>query len=275
MKPKPLSFAAVVMLLALGPLSGAPAVTAATPAPGVIITVDAAASLTGGFKNIGQQFELYNPGVKVVFNFAGSQTLSQQINQGAPVDVFASANQAQMDAAIKGGRITSSTVFVLNRLTVIYRTGLTGVKTLQDLATPGLKIVLAAKAVPVGQYALDFLSKASLDPAFSPAYQADVIRNVVSYEDDVKQVFTKVALGEADAGIVYTTDVLGSNALKVAKIKIPDALNTIARYPIAALDDAHSSYWARAFVRFVLSRDGQRTLSIFGFIPAAPIRPTR
>lgn len=271
-------FTVLSIALLLATVFGAAAPAAAdtpTPAPNVVITVDAAASLTDAFKALGQQFELWNPGTKVVFNFAGSQILSQQINQGAPVDVFASANQAQMDVAIKGGRIKTSTVFVLNRLIVIYPAGSQKVKTLQDLAKPGLQIVLAAKAVPVGQYALDFLNKAARDAAFGASYPADVLANVVSYEDNVKQVFTKVALGEADAGIVYTTDVLGKDAARVGKITIPDHLNTIAKYPIAILTDAHSSFWARMFVRHVLSADGQRTLAAYGFIPAAPTGPSR
>jgi molybdate transport system substrate-binding protein len=278
MKPKLTYLTSALLLLAVGLLSGAPAVTAAAPTPaaaGVTITVDAAASLTDAFKVLGQQFELWNPGTKVVFNFAGSQILSQQINQGAPVDVFASANLAQMDAVVKGGRVSKSTIFVLNRLIVIYPAGSTQVKTLPDLAQPGLQIVLAARAVPVGQYSLDFLTRAGKDPAYGASFPVAVLSNVVSYEDNVKQVFTKVALGEADAGIVYTTDVLGKDAAKVGKITIPDSLNTIAKYPIAILNDSPSSFWARMFVKHVLSRDGQRTLAAFGFIPAAPIRPAR
>jgi molybdate transport system substrate-binding protein len=250
-----------------------PAIAQSTPT--ATITVYAAASLTDAFSQIGKLFELYNPGVKVVFNFAGSQVLSQQLAQGAPVDVFASANQAQMDVAVKAGRLSTSTVFVLNRLVAITPAdNPAGIKTLQDLGKPGLRLVLAAKAVPVGQYALDFLIKASADPTFGTGYQASVLSNVVSYEDNVKQVLAKVALGEADAGIVYTTDVLGANASKVVKIKIPDNLNTIAKYPIGYVNNSANPYWAKAFVRFVLSRDGQRTLAQYGFIGAAPIRPT-
>ncbi len=244
-----------------------------TPKPKVTITVFAAASLTDAFNLIGRRFETYNPGVKVVFNYAGSQQLAAQINQGAPADVFASANSAQMQVAVDGGRVSASTVFALNRLVLIFPKDNPGqIKELKDLANPGLKLVLAAQAVPVGQYSLDFLDKASKDTAFGPTFKEDVIRNVVSYEDNVKQVFAKVALGEADAGIVYTTDVLGANAKKVSKLAIPDNLNTIARYPIAALNDSANSYWARGFVRFVLSRDGQRILSQYGFIAAAPIK---
>jgi len=246
----------------------------AQSAPNITITVYAASSLTDGFNEIGKLFELYNPGVKVVFNYAGSQILSQQLAQGAPADVFASANQAQMDVAVKAGRVGTSTVFVLNRLVAITPAdNPAGLKTLQDMGKPGLRIVLAAKAVPVGQYALDFLAKASADPTFGAGYQASVLSNVVSYEDNVKQVLAKVALGEADAGVVYTTDVLGANSSKVVKLKIPDNLNTIAKYPIGYVSNTANAYWAKAFVRFVLSRDGQRTLGKYGFIGAAPIHP--
>jgi molybdate transport system substrate-binding protein len=263
-------------LLATAFAAGSAPVAAAPAEAKITLTVFAAASLTEAFTDISNQFELYNKeaDVDVVLNFSGSQVLSQQIKQGASFDVFASANQAQMDVAATSNRVSPSTVFVLNRLVVIYPTANPGgVKELKDLAKPGLKLVLAAKAVPVGQYSLDFLTKASADPTYGATFINDVLKNVVSYEDNVRQVLAKVALGEADAGIVYTTDVLGSDSSKVVKIKIPDNLNTIARYPIAYATDAKNAYWARAFYRFVLSRDGQRTLSKYGFIMAAPIRP--
>jgi molybdate transport system substrate-binding protein len=251
--------------------------TAAAPVPPgsvATITVFAAASLTDAFKELGRNYELYNPGVKVVFNFAGSQILSQQINQGAPADVFASANSAQMNVALKGGRVSTSQIFVRNRLVVIIPANNPGkISTLQDLARPGLQIDLAAQAVPVGQYALDFLTKASADPTFGATYKSDVLKNVVSYEDNVKSVFAKVALGEADAGIVYTTDVLGSDAVKVKRLYVPDTLNTVATYPIAVVNDTKNSYWARGFVRYVLAEDGQLILWKYGFI--TNIIPTR
>jgi molybdate transport system substrate-binding protein len=249
-----------------------PAQPAATPAPvNVTLNVYAAASLTAAFSEIGERFEAYNPGVNVVFNFAGSQLLSQQIVEGAPADVFASANTAQMNVAAGSGRMGVAQNFVYNRLVVIVpKSNPAGITELQDLANPGVKVVLAAAAVPVGTYALDFLTKASADPGFSPTYKDEVLANVVSYEDNVKAVFSKVALGEADAGIVYTTDAAGPDAAKVTKFTIPDALNTIANYPIAYVTDSANPYWARGFVRFVLSRDGQRILQRYGFIAGAP-----
>jgi len=237
------------------------------PRANATITVFAAASLTDAFKEIGQKFELYNPGVEVVFNFAGSQVLSQQLNQGAPADVFASANTAQMAVATQGGRVSYSQVFAHNRLVAIYPASNPGqITELKDLGKPGLQIVLAAQSVPVGQYTLDFLTKASADPAFGLSFKSDVLQNVVSYEDNVKAVFAKVALGEADAGVVYTTDVLGNDAAKVKRLWIPDTLNTVATYPIAVVNDSPNLYWAWGFVRFVLSQDGQLILWKYGFI---------
>ena len=233
----------------------------------------AAASLNESFTEIGRQFEAAHPGVKVAFNFAGSQQLAQQLGQGAPGDVFASANAKQMDAAIKAGRVVSGSdqVFAKNRLVVIFpKDNPAGLAALQDLARPGLKLVLAAREVPAGQYALDLLDRAGADPAFGPAFKDGVLKNVVSYEQDVKAVLAKVALGEADGGIVYTTDVTGANAGKVGRLDIPDALNTIASYLIARVSDGDHADLAQAFVDTVLSPAGQATLAKYGFMPAQP-----
>ena len=246
-----------------------------TPAPparanAVSLTVFAAASLNAAFKEIGNAFEAAHPGVTMVYNFAGSQQLAQQINQGAPADVFASANQLQMTNAVSGGRILSETqqIFVMNRLVVITPTrNPASINNLQDLAKPGLKLVLADKSVPAGQYASDFLDLAAKDPSFGVNFKARVLNNVVSYENDVKAVLTKVELGEGDAGIVYTTDAAGAGPEKVGQLVIPDALNVIAAYPIAPVKDSPHEELAREFISYVLSADGQKTLAKFGFIP--------
>jgi molybdate transport system substrate-binding protein len=219
---------------------------------------------------IGQQFEADHPGVKMVFNFAGSQQLAQQLDQGAPADVFASANKKQMDAVIQSKRVSDGAqrVFVKNRVVVIFPTGNpAGLQKLQDLAKPGLKLVLAAKEVPVGQYALDFLDKAGQDPAFGATYKDAVLANVVSYEENVKSVLTKVMLGEGDAGIVYFSDISQGSADKVGRIDIPDALNTVASYPIAPVSDSAQSALAQAFIELVLSPQGQQILASYNFVP--------
>ncbi len=252
--------------------SAATALEAATaPLEPATLTVFAAASLTDAFNEIGQNFSAEHPGVTVTFNFAGSQQLAQQLGQGAPADVFASANKTQMNVAInEASRVISGTerTFVRNRLVVIYPAdNPAGLAQLQDLAKPGLKLVLAAKEVPVGQYSLDFLNKAITDTAFSPTYMDDVLKNVVSYEENVKSVLAKVALGEGDAGIVYTSDISGEGANGVGRLDIPDNLNTIASYPIAVISDSAYPKQAQAFVDYVLSPAGQEVLVKYGFIP--------
>ncbi len=236
------------------------------------ITVFAAASLTESFTEIGQIFEAANPGVRVIFNFAGSQQLSQQLNQGAQADVFASANSAQMDVAIEAGRVISGTqqLFVRNRLVVVYPAdNPTGLLQLQDLSNPGLRLILAAEEVPVGRYSQQFLARAAQEPAFGAAFQTAVLNNVVSFEQNVKAVLTKVSLGEGDAGIVYTSDVTPDVSNQVGQLEIPDNLNTIASYPIAPVNDAAHPVQAGAFVDYVLSPAGQQVLAKYGFIPVS------
>lgn len=232
------------------------------------LTVMAAASLTDAFTEIGQQFEAQNPGVTVVFNFAGSQTLAQQIVEGAPADVFASANQKQMQVVIDGSEAESAkvAVFAKNELVVVVpQDNPAQITQLQDLAKPGTKLVLADSSVPVGQYSLEFLTKASQNSSFGADYEANVLKQVVSYEANVRAVLSKVALGEADAGIVYSSEVLASD--QVQKITIPAELNIIAQYPIVALKNSPSPEAAEAFVKFLLSNNGQDILAKYGFKP--------
>lgn len=234
------------------------------------LTVFAAASLSEAFQALAADFEAAHPGTSVAFNFGGSQQLAQQLAQGAPADLFASANALQMQAAVDAGRVDPARLreFARNRLVMIVPAGNPGqLDALPDLARPGLRLVLAAPEVPVGQYALEFLDKASRDPAFDPGYKQAVLANVVSFESSVKSVLAKVALDEADAGIVYTSDLSGENARRVAQISIPDALNVIAVYPLAPLVDASQAGLAQAFRDYVLSAAGQQTLARFGFLP--------
>ena len=236
------------------------------------LSVFAAASLADAFDEIGRSFEANNPGVSVSFNYGGSNQLARQILEGAPADVFASANQRQMDVVIESGQVVSATerTFVRNRLVVVFSAdNPTQIRTLNDLAKPGIKIVLAAEAVPVGQYALDFLRKASDAAEFSEAYGEMVLANVVSYEENVRAVLRKVELGEADAGIVYTSDISGTAAESVGDLDIPDELNTIAVYPIAPIKESNNAAMAQRFVDYVLSQEGQSVLADYGFIPAA------
>ena len=244
---------------------GATAPRAAGPTE---LTVFAAASLTGPFTELGRQFEVDN-NVKLRFNFAGSQQLAQQIKEGAPANVFAAAHRRHMDAVIDAGRVRRGTeqIFAGNRLVVIYpKDNPADLSQLQDLAKPQVKLVIAAKAVPVGEYTLEFLAKASALPQYTAAYNKNVLRNVVSYEENVKAVQTKVVLGEADAGIVYSSDVTPDVADRLGRIEIPDELNVLATYPVAAINDSANDQLADLFIAYLLSPEGQAVLFRYGFI---------
>ncbi len=265
-----------VMLVACAAPPATPAtVAAATLAPHAParqaneLVVFAAASLKESFTEIGGLFEAANPSAKVIFNFAGSQQLRAQLEQGAPGDVFASANSKEMNAAITSSLVVSGTqkTFARNRLIVIYPKANPGrVETLADLAKPGLKLVVADKAVPVGQYTLDMLDKMSKDAAYGAAFPAKVQQNVVSFEQDVKAVVAKVQLGEADAGVVYSTDASAA-ARDVTALQVPDQFNQLATYPIAALAEASQADLAQKFVDFVVGDQGRQVLLQYGFLP--------
>src|SRR5262245_27621215 len=244
--------------------------TSASSQP-VTLTVFAGSSLKEAFTEIGDKFHSAHSNVTVTFNFGGSDALAQQITQGgAPADVFASANTKQMDVVVSAGDIngTEARVFAHNRIVVVFPTNNPGnIQTLQDLAKPGLKLVLAAASVPVGQYALDFFTKASQDPTFGADYKDAVLKYVVSSEADVKSVLAKVSLGEADAGIVYTTDA-ATKADGLGTLAIPDSLNNIATYPIAPIKASQQAATALQFIDYVLSADGQAALKKYGFLPS-------
>lgn len=234
------------------------------------LTVLAAASLVEAFKELGTAFEAHHAGVQVIFNFAGSQQLAQQIAGGAAADVFASASEKDMHAALQTGRVDASSprTFTRNRLVVIVSPGgNVAASRLADLGQPGLKLVMAAAEVPAGRYSLEFLEKAAADPDLGPSFRAAVLANVVSYEDNVRAVLTKVTLGEADAGIVYASDAAGEKAGGVRVIEIPEALNVTAVYPIAALNDGPQPELAQAFIDLALSPEGQEILAKYGFLP--------
>jgi molybdate transport system substrate-binding protein len=276
MRFKALSFLLLLVLLLTAGCAPAAATVTQTTAPASIpqtLNVMAGASLNESFTELGKLFETQNPGVKVTFSFAGSQQLAQQLDQGADADVFASASKKYMDAAVTSKRVNpgDARTFAENRLVVITpKDNPAGITALKDLAKAGVKLDLADKAVPVGQYTLDFLDKAITDPGFDAQYKDNVLKNVVSYENNVKAVVTKVALGEVDAGIVYVTDITADTAAKVGTLDIPDALNTVAAYPIAPISDSKNPELAKAFVALVLSPDGQAILAKYGFILAAP-----
>ena len=254
-----LALLSVFLMIACAP---SPATTPETR----ILNVFAAASLADAFHEIGKNFEAANAGVTLTFNFAGSQALRTQIEEGAPADVFASASGKEMDMLVTGKFVAEEVpqIFLNNKLVVILPAdNPASLESLEDLANSGVKIVLAAEEVPVGNY-----SRQSLDlmnGSFGVGFKDKVLTNVVSNEDNVRQVVAKIQLGEADAGIVYTSDAVAAPELKI--LEIPSELNVIAEYPIAPVAQSANTSLADAFVAYVLSDEGQAILQKWGFAP--------
>jgi molybdate transport system substrate-binding protein len=238
--------------------TGAPTSGAATSGGTVQgdITVFAAASLTSAFNDIGAAFTQANPQAHVRFSFDASSALVQQINQGAPADVFASADQANMDKLTKASNNGSApVVFASNLLGIIVApNNPKGIKGVEDLGNASNKVVLCAPEVPCGAYAKQILDS------------AHVTVKPVSLEQNVKGVVTKVTAGEADAGIVYVTDIAAAGD-KASGVDIPKDINVVANYPIASTKTSKNTPVDQAFINFVLSSDGQAILAKYGFLP--------
>ncbi|MBF9131138.1 molybdate ABC transporter substrate-binding protein [Plantactinospora sp. S1510] len=224
--------------------------------PGITgtVTVFAAASLTESFTTIGRNFEAANPGVKVTFSFAGSSALANQINQGAPADVFASAAPANMKTVTGAGNGDGTpTTFVKNQLVIAVPKGNPdGVTGLVDLTGPDAKVALCAEQVPCGAAARKALDAAGVE--LTP----------VTLEQDVKAALAKVRLGEVDAALVYRTDAK-AGAAEVDGIEFPESAGAVNDYPIIVLKDAANPAAARAFVSHVLSDAGRGVLTAAGF----------
>jgi molybdate transport system substrate-binding protein len=220
------------------------------------ITVFAAASLTESFGAIAKQFEKRYPDVDVKFNYDASSNLATQVNQGGPADVFASADADNLQKTIAAGTVTPPpVVFAENRLEIAVEKGNPKkIKSLADLQKPGLVVVLCADQVPCGKYAAESLGKAGV--SFTPA----------SKEENAKATLSKVSIGEADASIVYVTDVRAAKGT-TSGVKIPDKVNVIATYPMGIVKETQNATAAKAWVRFVTSKDGEKTLRKFGFLP--------
>ena len=231
------------------------------------LTVFAAASLTGPFTAIGERLESRYPNLRIRFNFAGSQALRTQLEQGAPADVFASANGLQMELAKQSGIVQDEApIFTKNRLALIVPHHNPGqVRVLRDLAAPGLKLVLAGRHVPVGRYGRQVLRRAAGD--YGADFETRVLHNLVSEEHNVKQVVTKIQLGEADAGMAYVSDITPQMANTVRSITIPEAYNPIASYPIALVKDTRQPAAAKTFIDFVRSEQGQAMMQSYNFVP--------
>ncbi|MEU9437998.1 molybdate ABC transporter substrate-binding protein [Streptomyces sp. NPDC048252] len=235
--------------------SGSSASAAASDQLSGKVTVFAAASLKESFTTLGKEFEKAHPGTKVTFSFGGSDSLAASITGGAPADVFASASPKTMAIVTDAGDASGTpATFVRNQLEIATLPGNPDkIASLKDLTKSSLKVVLCDKTVPCGaaaQKALD-ASKLKLTP--------------VSYEQDVKAALTKVELKEADAAVVYKTDVHAAGD-KVEGVEFPESTDAINDYPIVQLKDAQNTAAAKAFIALVQSAEGQKVLTEAGFL---------
>ena len=235
------------------------------------LTVFAAASLAEPFTELGKRYEAAHPGVSITFNFAGSNVLRLQIEQHAPADLFASANQAQMKALMDGGVVNSDSVHVFagNRLIIIVPSSNPAkIATFADLARPGLKLIAADKAVPAGALFPENAQARDARTEYGKGFSAAVLANVRSREENVEAVVTKVRMGVAEAGIAYQSDMHGSARSFLTGIDIPAQINPPAEYPIATIARGDTAELARDFENFVLSPQGQSILAAHDFLTA-------
>jgi molybdate transport system substrate-binding protein len=252
--------AAVVAALTVGVTAGSASATASAghveaSKPTGSITVSAASSLTEVFNQLGRQFQKQYKGTTVTFNFGSSATLETQIQQGAPADVFASADTTNMDKLSTAGDVSGKpVVFARNLLEIAVAKGNPKkIKTLADTLKPGVQLVLCAATVPCGKFALQAYQQAGLTVPKVPTGQ------------DVKATLSNVSLGTADAAIVYVTDVKSAKG-QVAGVLIPAAQNVVATYPIAVVKSSANAATAQAFVKYIGSPAGKTTLLKFGFL---------
>jgi molybdate transport system substrate-binding protein len=243
-----------------GSNSNAGAGGSSPPAASTDLTVFGASSLTGAFTQIGKTFEQQHAGTHVAFNFGASDDLAGQIQSEGTADVFASASPTWMDAVQKKPGVSDRSDFAQNTLIIIVPEGNpANIKSIDDLANSGVQLVLAAKGVPVGDYAREALGNAGI------AKQTEA--NVVSNEEDDASVVQKISTNEADAAIVYSSDIAGPSGAGVESIAIPDSDNVIATYPIAVVTGAAQSQLAAQFVDEVTGSSGQSVLKTYGFLP--------
>jgi molybdate transport system substrate-binding protein len=249
-------------------LSAAALSLGASPAPtpaAQTLTVFAAASLHNAFADIADRFKATHPGVTVKLNFDGSQILETQIANGAPADVFASADQRSMGKAVDAGLVSTPVVFASNTLVGIARFDAGGVFSLRDFTRDGFKLAVCVETAPCGNYTRIALQKMSADPKFWKDYAKQVMHNVVSQELNVETVLTKAKVGEVDGGFVYASDTAHIGPSQFAVFPVPDEDQEIPTYPIAVVKSAPNASLARAFVDYVLSTDGQAVLLNDGF----------
>jgi molybdate transport system substrate-binding protein len=232
--------------------------------PSQNLTVLAASSLSNAFPKIGAMFEAQHASVTVKFEFAGTDSLVVQIEQGAPADVFAGASTKYGDQLVSEGLVEPPLAFATNKLVlVVPASNPAAIASPKDLTRP-IKLVIGDATVPIGAYTRKALS--NLDATYGAGYSEEVLANVVSNEASVEGVLTKVSLGEADAGFVYVTDAMSAGP-DVKVISLPDAAQAVATYPIAVVVASSQASLAGGFADLVLSSTGLQVLAATGFGP--------
>ncbi|MFZ1020183.1 MAG: molybdate ABC transporter substrate-binding protein [Halobacteriota archaeon] len=233
------------------------------------LTVFAPGSLTDAFNQTAQAFEANNSGVTVAVNYAASNVQALQIEQGAYADVFASADLMHMKSMQDAGLMNNSsiTIFAENHLAIIVPTGNpANITSLSGLAKPGVKLDIANSSTPCGNYTLQMLALASNNTTYGSGFAKSFMANVVSEEAMVNSVVAKVALGEADAGVVTKADVPAAYQSKVQVITVPNSVNVLAKYPIGVVSGSQNAQLAQSFINYVTSPDGQAILLKYGFL---------
>lgn len=256
----------IALIILLAPASGINAQDNARQS----LTVFAATSLTDVFESLRAAFIEANPEIDVLLNFSSSLTLAAQLIQGAPADIFASANELQMNSVVKSDLIATDAIdiFAHNRLVLITPADNPAeIESVQDLTNDAVLLVLAAKGTPIRAYTDDMI--ASHAEEYGQDFFERVMRNLVSEESNVRQVVTRIALGEADAGIVYQSDAIGDVADQIHRINIDPLHNQLASYPIAPLANSVNSALAQSFIAFVLSQEAQPIFAEYGFCTPA------
>jgi len=242
--------------------SSSPSSSSSSTAPTKLLVL-AAASLSKVFPQIGAAFTRAHPGVTFSFSFGGTDQLAAQISQGAPADVFAGASTKYGDQLQTASQIKPYEVFCTNQLVLITpASNPAGISSLQDLATKKVKLVIGSETVPVGSYTRTVLG--NLDSVYGSDYSTKVLANVVSNEDSVTSVVTKVESGEADAGFVYITDSLAAGS-QLDTTTLPADAQAVAKYPIAVVSASKHAGPAQQFVEYVLTAPAQSMLKQAGF----------
>jgi molybdate transport system substrate-binding protein len=233
-----------------------------------VLTILAASSLKEFMDEAGPAFEKAHPGVTVRASLAGSSECRTQIEQGAPADLFLSADTQNMNPLVATHAVEKPVIFAHNKLAIAVSKRASGpIRSYADLAKPGLSLVLAAPQVPVGRYARLMLKNVDQSGKAGRDYSKRVLANVQSEEPNVKSALAKVVLGEADASIVYATDMTAPVLKTTLLVPVPPEFNPTASYPVAVLRRAPNKALAREFAKFVLSPEGKELLKKRGFLP--------